>query len=104
MGSRCCFSEGVVRVGDGNMFVCFFCELWCRSFFDFMLAAKVEDGDRADDNAVPEGAEAGQLERTDPVSGLDYQLCSIDVDGTLRWFDLRRPSSGSPASAATTSL
>ena len=30
-----------------------------------VAAAKVEDGDRADDNAMPEGAEAGELERTD---------------------------------------
>ena len=26
------------------MFVCFFCELGCRSFFDFVIAAKVDDG------------------------------------------------------------
>ena len=44
MSSRCRFSEGVVWIGDGNMFVYFFCELGGRSFFDFVIAAKIDDG------------------------------------------------------------
>lgn len=44
MGSRCCFSEGIVGVGDRNVLVCFFCELGGWSFFDFILAAEVDDG------------------------------------------------------------